>query len=172
MNRRVLLTRYVVYKSRLLVYDAGDTRTTWVSFWKAMALLQFGTTLVFAVPPLWNNENQPNPDLRKAQAILGKLLFYQSHDTLHICSFHHLHRYSTLSISYTSHHFRMQLFTLLHYHFVFFILLVTKIAELCLLFGHLFLSQSLSTLALRAVPLLKRAYSLADCWFRSNPNML
>ena len=37
-----------------------------------MALLQFGTTLVFAVPPLWNNENQPDPNLRKAQAILGK----------------------------------------------------------------------------------------------------
>ena len=61
-----------MYKSRLLIYDAGDTRTTWVSFWKAMALLQFGTTLVFAVPPLWNNENQPDPNLRKAQAILGK----------------------------------------------------------------------------------------------------
>jgi hypothetical protein len=61
-----------VYKSRLLIYDAGDTRTTWVSFWKAMALLQFGTTLVFAVPPLWNNENQPDLNVRKGQAILGK----------------------------------------------------------------------------------------------------
>lgn len=163
-----------MYKSRLLVYDAGDTRTTWVSFWKAMALLQFGTTLVFAVPPLWKNENQPNPDLRKAQAILGKLLFYQSHDALHIRSFHHLYRYSTLPMPYTSHHFRMQLFTLFHYHyhFVFFPFPVTKIAELCLFFGHLFLSQSLSTLTLRAVPLFMRASSLADCWFRSNPNML
>lgn len=64
-----------MYKSRLLIYDAGDTRTTWVSFWKAMALLQFGTTLVFAVPPLWNNENQPDPRLRKAQAILGKAVY-------------------------------------------------------------------------------------------------
>lgn len=36
-----------------------------------MALLQFGTTLVFGVPPLWNNENQPNPDVRKFQAVLG-----------------------------------------------------------------------------------------------------
>lgn len=67
-----MLTWNVVYKSKLLIYDAGDTRTTWVSFWKAMALLQFGTTLVFAVPPLWQNENQPDPKLRKAQAILGK----------------------------------------------------------------------------------------------------
>lgn len=40
-----------------------------------MALLQFGTTLVFAVPPLWNNENQPDPNLRKVQAVLGKLPF-------------------------------------------------------------------------------------------------
>ncbi|KAJ8112568.1 hypothetical protein OPT61_g5089 [Boeremia exigua] len=63
-----------MYKSRLLIYDAGDTRTTWVSFWKAMALLQFGTTLVFAVPPLWQNENQPDPNLRKAQAILVGVL--------------------------------------------------------------------------------------------------
>jgi hypothetical protein len=37
-----------------------------------MALLQFGTTLVFAVPPLWQNPNQPDPNLRKAQAIIGK----------------------------------------------------------------------------------------------------
>lgn len=68
----------LVYKSRLLIYDAGDTRTTWVSFWKAMALLQFGTTLVFAVPPLWNNENQPDPRLRKAQAIMGKTIHFIS----------------------------------------------------------------------------------------------
>jgi hypothetical protein len=63
-----------VYKSRLLIYDAGDTRTMWVSFWKAMALLQFGTTLVFAVPPLWTNTNQPDPRLRKATAILVGIL--------------------------------------------------------------------------------------------------
>ncbi|KAH7563574.1 hypothetical protein BM1_00621 [Bipolaris maydis] len=62
------------YPSRLLIYDAGDARTTWISFWKAMALLQFGTTLVFGVPPLWNNENQPDPRLRKMQAILVGVL--------------------------------------------------------------------------------------------------
>jgi len=38
-----------------------------------MALLQFGTTLVFGVPPLWNNENQPDPNVRKMQAIVGML---------------------------------------------------------------------------------------------------
>jgi hypothetical protein len=58
-----------------LIYDAGDARTTWISFWKAVALLQCGTTLVFAVPPLWNNENQPDVNLRKAQAILGEYCF-------------------------------------------------------------------------------------------------
>ncbi|KAH7402815.1 hypothetical protein BKA66DRAFT_9983 [Pyrenochaeta sp. MPI-SDFR-AT-0127] len=62
------------YKSRLLIYDAGDARTTWISFWKAMALLQFGTTLVFGVPPLWNNSNQPDPAVRKSQAILVGVL--------------------------------------------------------------------------------------------------
>lgn len=62
------------YRSRLLIYDAGDARTTWISFWKAMALLQFGTTLVFGVPPLWNNENQPDPTVRKFQAILVGVL--------------------------------------------------------------------------------------------------
>ncbi|KAF2132003.1 hypothetical protein P153DRAFT_364461 [Dothidotthia symphoricarpi CBS 119687] len=39
-----------------------------------MALLQFGTTLVFGVPLLWYNENQPDPNLRKSQAILVGVL--------------------------------------------------------------------------------------------------
>ncbi|KAF1841537.1 uncharacterized protein K460DRAFT_292978 [Cucurbitaria berberidis CBS 394.84] len=39
-----------------------------------MALLQFGTTLVFGVPPLWNNENQPDPNLRKFQAVIVGVL--------------------------------------------------------------------------------------------------
>ncbi|KAI4941967.1 hypothetical protein J4E91_010517 [Alternaria rosae] len=63
-----------MYNSRLLIYDAGDARTTWISFWKAMALLQFGTTLVFGVPPLWNNENQPDERVRKMQAITVGIL--------------------------------------------------------------------------------------------------
>ncbi|KAH3910994.1 hypothetical protein HBI56_001950 [Parastagonospora nodorum] len=62
------------YKSRLLIYDAGDARTTWISFWKAVALLQCGTTFVFAVPLLWKNENEPDPRLRKATAILVGIL--------------------------------------------------------------------------------------------------
>ncbi|KAI4940395.1 hypothetical protein J4E86_011029 [Alternaria arbusti] len=39
-----------------------------------MALLQFGTTLVFGVPPLWNNENQPDERVRKMQAITVGIL--------------------------------------------------------------------------------------------------
>jgi hypothetical protein len=67
-----MLTGSPEYKSRLLIYDAGDARTTWISFWKAVALLQCGTTLVFAVPPLWKNEKEPDERLRKATAVLGK----------------------------------------------------------------------------------------------------
>ncbi|KAF1938987.1 hypothetical protein EJ02DRAFT_457417 [Clathrospora elynae] len=39
-----------------------------------MALLQFGTTLVFGVPPLWTNENQPDANVRKMQAVLVGVL--------------------------------------------------------------------------------------------------
>ncbi|KAF1914083.1 hypothetical protein BDU57DRAFT_521259 [Ampelomyces quisqualis] len=63
-----------MYSSRLLIYEAGDARLTWITFWKAVALLQCGTTLVFAVPPLWKNEIQPDPNLRKAQALLVGVL--------------------------------------------------------------------------------------------------
>jgi hypothetical protein len=35
-------------------------------------LLQCGTTLVFAVPPLWKNEKEQDERLRKATAVLGK----------------------------------------------------------------------------------------------------
>jgi hypothetical protein len=68
----LVLTIFSEYKSRLLIYDSGDARTTWITFWKAMALLEFGTTLVFGVPPLWKNENQPDPNVRKMQAVLGR----------------------------------------------------------------------------------------------------
>lgn len=85
------LTTKIGYPSRLLIYDAGDARTTWISFWKAMALLQFGTTLVFGVPPLWNNENQPDPRLRKMQAILGECFPF---------CFHLIHSHSPLGMLY------------------------------------------------------------------------
>ena len=62
------------YPSRLPIYHSGDVRMTWVSFWKSVALLQFGTTLVFGVPLLWMNENQPDANVRKFQAILVGVL--------------------------------------------------------------------------------------------------
>ncbi|KAF2643032.1 hypothetical protein P280DRAFT_421512 [Massarina eburnea CBS 473.64] len=57
------------YPTDLLIYDAGDTRTTFVAFWKAVALLQFGTCVVFITPMLYKNENQPNEYIRSFQAI-------------------------------------------------------------------------------------------------------
>lgn len=67
------MTAETVYDSRLLIYNAGDGRTGLIAFFKALAVLQFGTALVFGVPPLWNNENEPDPNVRKAKAIMGKL---------------------------------------------------------------------------------------------------
>jgi hypothetical protein len=86
-----VLISIVEYASRLLIYDAGTARTSWISFWKAMALLQFGTTLVFFVPPLWKNENQPDPNVRKMQAIMGTYLYVHSDSTssrVHLYSSH------------------------------------------------------------------------------------
>ncbi|CAI6336048.1 unnamed protein product [Periconia digitata] len=56
------------YPTELLIYDAGDTRTTYVAFWKAVVLLQFGTCFVFITPLLYRNPNQPNEYIRTAQA--------------------------------------------------------------------------------------------------------
>ncbi|PVI02364.1 hypothetical protein DM02DRAFT_560015 [Periconia macrospinosa] len=57
------------YPTELLIYDAGDTRTTYVAFWKAVVLLQFGTCFVFITPLLYKNPNQPNEYIRFAQAV-------------------------------------------------------------------------------------------------------
>lgn len=62
----------VEYPGELLIYDAGDMRTTFVSFWKAMALLQFGTCVAFLTPILYYNENQPNKTIRVLQAAGGE----------------------------------------------------------------------------------------------------
>jgi hypothetical protein len=63
------------YPKELLIYDAGDTRTTFVAFWKAFALLQCGTCIILITPKLYKNENQPNEYIRTAQAIGGKSRF-------------------------------------------------------------------------------------------------
>ncbi|KAF1958568.1 hypothetical protein CC80DRAFT_407649 [Byssothecium circinans] len=62
------------YLTELLIYDAGDTRTTYVAFWKAVVLLQFGTCVVFITPMLYKNENEPNEYIRSFQALLVTLL--------------------------------------------------------------------------------------------------
>lgn len=64
-----------------------------------MALLQFGTTLVFAVPPLWNNENQPDPNLRKAQAILGKNDTFDVSSAILFLTVKHAFRYTLRTFS-------------------------------------------------------------------------
>ncbi len=65
---------HLEYASKLLIYESGEIRVTWVSFWKSVALLQFGTTLVFGAPVLWNNPNQPDANLRKFQGVLVGIL--------------------------------------------------------------------------------------------------
>ncbi|PSN63287.1 hypothetical protein BS50DRAFT_577048 [Corynespora cassiicola Philippines] len=56
------------YSRNLLIYDAGDTRTAFVTFWKATAIFQFGTCTIFLVPMLYNNQNQPDENIRLLQA--------------------------------------------------------------------------------------------------------
>ena len=65
---------HLEYPSRLLIYESGDIRVTWVAFWKSVALLQFGTTVVFGAPVLWNNINQPDPNMRKLHAFIVCLI--------------------------------------------------------------------------------------------------
>jgi hypothetical protein len=62
----------VEYPRQLVIYDAGDIRSTFVSFWKATAIFQFGCTCVFLAPLLYKNENQPDKDIRFLQTVGGK----------------------------------------------------------------------------------------------------
>jgi hypothetical protein len=62
----------VEYSRQLVIYDAGDIRSTFVSFWKATAIFQFGCTCVFLAPLLYKNENQPDKDIRFLQTVGGK----------------------------------------------------------------------------------------------------
>lgn len=68
--RRILTN--IEYPRELLIYDAGDTRTTFIAFWKAVALLQCGTCIILITPLLYKNENQPNEYIRTAQAVGGR----------------------------------------------------------------------------------------------------
>ena len=69
-DRRILTN--IEYPRELLIYDAGDTRTTFIAFWKAVALLQCGTCIILITPLLYKNENQPNEYIRTAQAVGGR----------------------------------------------------------------------------------------------------
>lgn len=63
----------IEYPTELLVYDAGETRTTFIAFWKALALLQCGTCIVLITPMIYKNENQPSEYIRTVQAVGGEL---------------------------------------------------------------------------------------------------
>ena len=78
------------YSRNLLIYDAGDTRTAFVTFWKATAIFQFGTCTIFLVPMLYNNQNQPDENIRLLQAAGGILAIF-------LCSVLHFSQASSLS---------------------------------------------------------------------------
>lgn len=60
------------YPQNLIIYFSGDARFTWMAFWKATALFQFGLAVVWVVPTLYNNANQPDYNIRLLQAVGGK----------------------------------------------------------------------------------------------------
>lgn len=51
-------------------------RSTFVAFWKATAILQFGVACVWFAPPYYKNKNQPEKEIRYLQTIGSKILFY------------------------------------------------------------------------------------------------
>lgn len=65
------------YAERLVIYNAGDMRSSFVSFWKATAIFQFGLVAVFLAPVLYHNENQPDPNIRLLQAVGCKDHFWR-----------------------------------------------------------------------------------------------
>ena len=66
------------YPHHLEIYDAGDLRTTFVIFWKATAVFQFGLAVVWIAPMLYKNENQPDEHVRFLQAVGGESTFLHS----------------------------------------------------------------------------------------------
>jgi hypothetical protein len=60
------------YPQTLCIYEAGDMRSTWVSFWKITILFQAVACTVVGAPMLYRNENQPNQSVRLFQAIGSK----------------------------------------------------------------------------------------------------
>jgi len=63
------------YPRQLVIYDAGEMRSTFVVFWKATAIFQFGVACVWFAPLFYKNENQPDKDVRLLQTVGSKLIF-------------------------------------------------------------------------------------------------
>jgi hypothetical protein len=55
-----------------VIYEAGDVRTSFVAFWKAAALIQFGVVAVFFAPMMLHYGNQPDETIRFLQTVGGK----------------------------------------------------------------------------------------------------
>lgn len=66
---KLFLTVNAEYPAHLVIYNAGDMRSSFVSFFKATAIFQFGLVAVFLSPVLYHNEKQPDPNIRLLQAV-------------------------------------------------------------------------------------------------------
>jgi hypothetical protein len=69
----------VEYPRQLVIYDAGEMRSTFVVFWKATAIFQFGVACVWFAPLFYKNENQPDKDVRLLQTVGSKDIFCYTH---------------------------------------------------------------------------------------------
>jgi len=100
----------VEYPRQLVIYDAGEMRSTFVVFWKATAIFQFGVACVWFAPLFYKNENQPDKDVRLLQTVGSKIIFcYIQRLYLPIIPFRTLHFllsalfcFSTFNLSRTS----------------------------------------------------------------------
>lgn len=66
----------IEFPEKLVIYKAGEKRSSFISFWKATAIFQFGIVAVFLAPILYHNENQPDPNIRLLQAV-GRKFFQE-----------------------------------------------------------------------------------------------
>lgn len=90
----------IEYPARLVIYDAGDMRSSFVTFWKATAIFQFGLVGVFLAPMQYRNENEPDPNMRLLKAVAGKeFIFFSRNFPNPSRPFRHL----SLSCHKTSH---------------------------------------------------------------------
>lgn len=82
----------IEYPRQLVIYDAGEMRSTFVVFWKATAIFQFGVACVWFAPLFYKNENQPDKDVRLLQTVGSTIIFcYTCRLYLPIIPFRTLH---------------------------------------------------------------------------------